>query len=122
MKKQPEVAVDDEMLEEYDFTGGERGRYAKRNLEVRAPSRPVYGARADLFRIKGIAGEYAELLKASGVDTVAALARRNAANLAKVMEEKNSARKIVRQVPTERQVEGWIAEAKSLPRKVIYRS
>jgi predicted flap endonuclease-1-like 5' DNA nuclease len=32
---------------------------------------------ADLFRIKGVAGEYAELLEASGVDTVKELAQRN---------------------------------------------
>lgn len=75
---------------------------------------------ADLFRIKGVAGEYAELLEAAGVDTVAELARRNAANLAKALEEKNAARKIVRRVPTESQVEGWIGEAKTLPRKVTY--
>lgn len=75
---------------------------------------------ADLFRIKGVAGEYAELLEAAGVDTVAELAQRNAANLAKALEERNSARKIVRRVPTESQVEGWIREAKTLPRKVTY--
>ena len=75
---------------------------------------------ADLFRIKGVAGEYAELLEAAGVDTLPELAQRNAANLAKALEEKNTARKIVRRVPTESQVEGWIAEAKSLPRKVTY--
>jgi predicted flap endonuclease-1-like 5' DNA nuclease len=75
---------------------------------------------ADLFRIKGVAGEYAELLEATGVDTVAELAQRNAANLAKAMEERNATRKIVRRVPTEAQVADWIAEAKSLPRKVSY--
>ena len=36
----------------------------------------------DLFRIKGIGGEFAELLEAAGVDTVPELAQRNAANLA----------------------------------------
>jgi predicted flap endonuclease-1-like 5' DNA nuclease len=75
---------------------------------------------ADLFRIKGVAGEYAELLEAAGVDTVAELAQRNAANLAQALEERNQARKIVRRVPTESQVSDWIAEAKRLPRKVTY--
>ena len=36
---------------------------------------------ADLFRINGVAGQYAELLEASGVDTVVELGHRNAANL-----------------------------------------
>ncbi len=75
---------------------------------------------ADLFRIKGVAGEYAELLEAAGVDTVAELAQRNAANLTKAMDEKNEAKKLVRRVPTESQVTDWIAEAKTLPRKVTY--
>ncbi len=35
---------------------------------------------ADLFRIKGIAGQYAELLEKSGVDTVVELSRRKADN------------------------------------------
>ena len=37
---------------------------------------------ADLMRIKGIGGEYAELLEASGVDTVKELAQRNSINCA----------------------------------------
>lgn len=36
---------------------------------------------ADLMHIKGIGGEYAEILEASGVDTVPELAHRNAAKL-----------------------------------------
>jgi|SRR5450755_2113142 len=36
---------------------------------------------ADLFRIRGVAGEYAELLEASGVDTVPELAQRNPEHL-----------------------------------------
>lgn len=75
---------------------------------------------ADLFRINGVAGEYAELLEAAGVDTVAELAQRNATNLTKAMSEVNDARSLVRRVPTESQVAGWIAEAKTLPRKVTY--
>ncbi len=38
---------------------------------------------ADLARIKGIGGEYAELLEAAGVDTVPELATRKADNLFK---------------------------------------
>lgn len=75
---------------------------------------------ADLSRIKGISGEYAELLEAGGVDTVPELAQRNAANLASKLLSVNEEKKLVRQPPSESQVEGWIAQAKELPRVVTY--
>jgi len=75
---------------------------------------------ADLFRVKGVAGEYAELLEAAGVDTVPELAQRNAGNLTKKMEEVNEVKKLVRKLPTEKQVEGWVQQAKELPRVLQY--
>ena len=75
---------------------------------------------ADLFRIKGIAGQTAELLQASGVSTVAELAQRNPANLAAKLKETNDAKKLTGQVPSEKQVTGWIEAAKTLPKKVTY--
>ena len=73
---------------------------------------------ADLMRINGVGSEYADLLEAAGVDTVAELAQRNAANLAAKLEEVNEA--LVRRVPTEAEVTTWIAEAKTLPKAVQY--
>lgn len=75
---------------------------------------------ADLMRIKGIGGEYAELLEASGVDTVPALARRNAENLHAKMAEVNDAKKLVRSLATAEQVGKWIAQAKDLDRVIEY--
>jgi len=75
---------------------------------------------ADLFRIKGVAGEYAELLECSGVDTVKELAQRNAENLAAKMAEVNGEKNLTRKVPSASVVEGWVAQAKELPRKVEY--
>ncbi|HCC51394.1 MAG TPA: DUF4332 domain-containing protein [Porphyromonadaceae bacterium] len=75
---------------------------------------------ADLFRINGVAQEYSDLLEASGVDTVPELAMRNAQNLLAKMEEVNSAKKLTRRVPTLKEVEKWIAEAKELPRALTY--
>jgi predicted flap endonuclease-1-like 5' DNA nuclease len=75
---------------------------------------------ADLFRIKGVAGEYAELLEASGVDTVKELAQRNGVHLTAKMAEVNETKKLVRRVPTESEVERWVGEAKTLPRAVEY--
>ena len=44
---------------------------------------------ADLFRIKGVGEQYADLLEAAGVDTVPELAQRRAGNLTKKMNEVN---------------------------------
>ncbi len=75
---------------------------------------------ADLFRIKGVAGEYAELLVCSGVDTVKELATRNAANLATKMGEVNEEKKLTRKVPTESQVEDWVKQAGELPQAITH--
>jgi len=75
---------------------------------------------ADLFRIKGVAGEYSELLEAAGVDTVVELSNRNSANLHQALLDTNEAKKLVRQPPSIDQVAAWIEEAKSLPRAVTY--
>lgn len=75
---------------------------------------------ADLCRIKGVGGEYSELLEAAGVDTVPELAQRNAENLAAKMEEVNNDKKLVRSVPSAKQVTDWVEQAKSLPRVVTH--
>ncbi len=75
---------------------------------------------ADLYRISGIGSEYADLLEASGVDSCPELAQRNPANLATTMAEANAARQLVRRLPTEEVVAGWIAQAKSLPKVVTH--
>jgi predicted flap endonuclease-1-like 5' DNA nuclease len=74
----------------------------------------------DLFRIKGIAGQYADLLEAAGVDTVVELAKRVPANLVEKMTEVNTAKNLVRKLPTLSQAEAWVEEAKKLPRVVSY--
>jgi predicted flap endonuclease-1-like 5' DNA nuclease len=76
--------------------------------------------RADLARIKGVGSEYADLLEASGVDTVVELGKRVPANLLKKMTEINEAKKLVRRLPVEKQVETWVEEAKKLERVVSY--
>jgi predicted flap endonuclease-1-like 5' DNA nuclease len=75
---------------------------------------------ADLYRIKGVAAEFAELLEAAGVDSVPELAQRLPANLQKRMEEVNEQKKLTRRVPSESQVTAWVAEAKTLGRAVTH--
>ena len=75
---------------------------------------------ADLFRIKGIAGQNAELLEASGVDSVGELAKRVPANLAAKLKEVNDEKKLSGRAPSEKVVTGWIEAAKTLPKKVSH--
>lgn len=74
----------------------------------------------DLYRIKGVGSEYADLLEAAGADTVPELAQRVPANLHAKLGQTNEEKKLVRRLPTALEVEGWITEAKTLPRVVQY--
>ena len=69
---------------------------------------------ADLFRIKGVASQFAELLKAAGVDTVKELRTRNAENLHAKLVEVQAEKKITRAVPGLSQVVDYIDQAKAL--------
>jgi predicted flap endonuclease-1-like 5' DNA nuclease len=76
--------------------------------------------RADLMRISGIGEEYSDLLEESGVDTVVELRNRNPANLHARLIETNAKRKLVRRVPSLREVTSWIDYAKKLPPGIFY--
>lgn len=80
----------------------------------------TWANQVDLYRIKGVAKEYADLLEQSGVDTVIELAGRNPANLQKAMVEINEKRKLVRRTPNLSEVESWVSQAATLPRIMHY--
>ncbi len=73
---------------------------------------------ADLLRIWGIGGQFAELLESSGVDTVRELATRKAENLATTLAEVNERQKLTRRAPSVAVVTGWVEQARQLPPKV----
>lgn len=75
---------------------------------------------ADLFRVKGVAGEFSELLEAAGVDTVKEFRNRVAANLHAKMVEVNEAKKLTRRIPSVAQLEEMIVHAKTLDPKMTY--
>ena len=76
---------------------------------------------ADLFRIKDIGSEYAELLKKSGVDTVKELRNRNPENLlAKMIEVNSAGRQLVRALPSLSMVQSWVTLAKELDPMVTH--
>jgi len=69
---------------------------------------------ADLMRISGVGGEFAELLEAAGVDTVKELQHRNAENLAETMKSTNEEKNLTRVVPSADMVAKWIEQAKGM--------
>jgi predicted flap endonuclease-1-like 5' DNA nuclease len=75
---------------------------------------------ADLFRIKGVAGQFAELLEAAGVDTVKEFRNRVAENLHPKLAEINTAKRIVGRLPSLAELGDMIAAAKTLEPKVSY--
>ena len=71
------------------------------------------------MRIKGVGSEYSDLLEAAGVDSPAELA--SATPPTSRRRSRRSSRPgpdIVRRVPSESEVAGWIAEAKAMPKVV----
>lgn len=75
---------------------------------------------ADLFRIKGVAGQFAELLEAAGVDTVKEFRHRIAANLQPKLAEVNEGKNLCNRVPSVTELEKMIAQAKELPPVITY--
>jgi ribosomal protein L31 len=74
----------------------------------------------DLLRVKSMSPDWAELLEASGVDTVPELAQRSAENLLGKLIEVNQAKNLARHLPTLVQVTDWVEQAKQLPRVITY--
>jgi predicted flap endonuclease-1-like 5' DNA nuclease len=75
---------------------------------------------ADLFRIKGISGQFAELLVAAGVDTIKELANRKAENLQDKLVEINAVKNLTRVVPSTEKVTDFIEQAKNLAPTVTH--
>lgn len=75
---------------------------------------------ADLIRIVGVAEQFAELLEASGVDSVPELAQRIPENLHAKMVEVNEAKHLVRRLPSVGEITKWVDQCKNLPRAVFH--
>ena len=74
----------------------------------------------DLMRIRGVGAEYSDLLEAAGVDSPVELAQRSPARLALLLAETNAQQPLVRRVPSEKVLAGWISEARTLPRLISH--
>ena len=75
---------------------------------------------ADLFRIKGVGPQFAELLEAAGVDTVKEFRHRVAENLQPKLVEVNDKKNICNRVPAVSEIQKMIDQAKELEPKMTY--
>ena len=75
---------------------------------------------ADLFRINGVGPQFSELLEAAGVDTVKEFRNRKPENLQPKLEEVNAEKNLCKRVPSLKEVEKMIAQAKELEPKMEY--
>ena len=75
---------------------------------------------SDLFRINGVAGQFAELLEAAGVDTIKELRHRVPANLHAKMVEINDQKNLCNRVPAVAEIEKMVEQAKQLEPMVSY--
>lgn len=69
---------------------------------------------ADLMRVSGVGRQFAELLEASGVDTIKELRHRRADNLSAKMKEVNDSKNLAKASPAESMVSEWIEQAKKI--------
>jgi len=76
--------------------------------------------RADLSRVKGIAGVFSDLLESAGVDTVKELAKRRSDNLHAKIVEVNQKEQLAKRPPSPSMVEDWVQQAKQLPKLLTY--
>jgi len=106
------------------FLAAARTPAGRAKLAADLPARPdlvlKWVNHADLMRVKGIGGQYAELLEAAGVDTVKELRRRNAENLTARLAEVNAEKKLSGNTPALKQVTAWIEQAGTLDSVLEY--
>ena len=73
-----------------------------------------WAKRAELMKIKNLGRDYADLLEAVGVESVADLKRRNPESLHEMMHNANQVKKIVDRMPSLKRVTNWIDDSKDI--------
>lgn len=112
------IRTTDDLLEKARTPAGRKA--IAEGAEIRPDLVLTWANRADLMRLKGVGGQYAELLNVAGVDTIKELRRRNAANLREKMVAINGERNICQTNPSEGMVAGWIEQAAELAPALEY--
>ena len=81
---------------------------------ITSPKLLHWAKRAELMKIKNLGIDYADLLEAVGVESVADLKRRNPESLHEMMHNANQAKKIVDRMPSLKRVTNWIDDSKDI--------
>ena len=118
LKEKAGIGTVESLLKEGASKSGRKSISEKTGIDEKLVLRWVN--QADLFRIKGVGEEYADLLEAAGVDTVKELKTRVPANLLAKIQEINDTKKLVKSIPTLSSLEKWVEEAKTLEAVVTY--
>ena len=116
--KEQGISNSDQLLEAARTPAGRKALAKQAGVEPRA----ILGLanRADLARVRGIAGVFSDLLEHAGVDTVKELATRNPDNLHAKLAEINAEKKLAGRTPTLDMVKDWVGQAKELPKLLEY--
>ena len=81
---------------------------------ITSPKLLHWAKRAELMKIKNLGRDYADLLEAVGVESVADLKRRNPESLHEMMQNVNQVKKIVDRMPSLKRVTNWIDDSKDI--------
>ena len=81
---------------------------------ITSPKLLHWAKRAELMKIKNLGKDYADLLEAVGVESIADLKRRNPESLHEMMNNTNQAKKIVDRMPSLKRVTNWIDDSKDI--------
>ncbi len=112
------ITTTDDLLEHCAAPAGRKGTAEKTGVSEKMLLE--WTNMADLMRVKGVGGQYAELLEAAGVDTIKELRNRNAENLATKIDEVNKEKNLANATPSASTVAGWIEQAKTTDPKISY--
>ena len=81
---------------------------------ITSPKLLHWAKRAELMKIKNLGRDYADLLEAVGVESVADLKRRNPESLHEMMHNTNQIKNIVDRMPSLKRVASWIDDSKDI--------
>lgn len=112
------VETVEELLKQGAYPSGRRRLARKTGISVSMIEHWV--CMADLFRIKGVASEYAELLYAAGARVMQELAQARAAELTQAMHEADEESDLVRALPSQSRVAEWIRQSKRKVQRVYF--
>ena len=81
---------------------------------ITSPKLLHWAKRAELMKIKNLGRDYADLLEAVSVESLADLKRRNPESLHEMMHNTNQIKKIVDRMPSLKRVASWIDDSKDI--------